>query len=1085
MIKIAKKLNRKGFNMYALIGGIALMATMGKVAVPSVQNIFMKHRVSEVIEKEKFIKNIYQTYYKGNPLVTDLDSLLAAAEVDTILPVNWNRDRKAEFINNGIDNNNFTFTIGLNADGVATSININPNIDSADNGNAFALATYRGMNTGFDVDNFVNDAGDDIHTYELQLNDREKEGRRQAIAARYNANETYKKALNEVVAAGQTAQYDQLLSLEDGRALGQKAVAELTAEDKLKEWWEYNEENDTFEVQAWDEATGEWVMDRVASTGGPSADGTYYVDSLAGLNAKKLKQGTKVVVLEDGNAVEYVVMGGEFTSVATEIALAVPPTISRFKDLIFRDTTFEFFNASAGARTTVIDPLWGQNIAFTKKEHFWESDLEAFVPHYKNGILTNKRIYLAKSLDVLPTSSNAGDIAFLAIKDPADRGYCGVQETNLNVVGKLYPEAVYVGDRWIYYTPNIGDILISGYETEDVHYWSFDAQKEFVKGDDVSSEVEWWHSTDYKIIVSMGTRMDIPDPTGVNAGAIYYLTKGKSSEADTSFTEHGIQSKFKYDNQKQLLAWSVKEDTVADQIINSLTDVQEGEESIVNKGYQVGKQSHSQMVRLDTGGFIIVWKGITPESSQTLTGQSYDSDGIARGDHFKIADGIDKASEPSMALLQNDNVVVTWVSLDGKLYKKIISEDGVTISPTTRVNETSDKIRHPQVKTLKDGQFVIVWDGLLPTYGYDVAFRIFTEDGVHTTDEVIANDARGQRQELPQVLAFTQNTGFVISYQRQNPDIIDGVDGEGNPEEREYKPVMRLASFNIEGNLQKRVILLSRLRARMTITSDDKFALVYSQIKTGQRYFYDNTDANGDPIENSKFKILFKQFSQSDIADSTAQIELQTKVEFNQKFPEIKMINDKDALIVWQGKDNTHIAGAVVDTSDNTIEKAEFKINSTDNGTKNLPNIAVLDNGNVIVTWQGFGIDPGNNTVTNGSSTTGIAARQFNNAMTAIKTEFLVNNKSQSNNQFYSASTSDYAKTNVHGSELEEDWTWDVKYTPSFNCVIPTKDGGFAFTWSGDSVDDVSTDGTMTSAGIAMRAYTEGHIKFIEWNQPD
>ena len=362
--------------------------------------------------------------------------------------------------------------------------------------------------------------------------------------------------------------------------------------------------------------------------------------------------------------------------------------------------------------------------------------------------------------------------------------------------------------------------------------------------------------------------------------------------------------------------------------------IKSGREFIVNTN-AIGAQQYPSVAALSNGGFVIVWEG----------------DGVYRLNPVKPGE---KRSQPTYC---------------AKLaYFQIFDKDGNKVGPETLVNEYSCQ-RNPYVASSIDS-FVIVWEG----------------DSISEVNEVIQHALHSQKFTL-----------------------------DGQKIYREYIT----NSFN--DTYLKDIVYHSEHKRMATTFSPDEseYAIVYSNDRKIQQ-----------AIINTSSNLLIRHL-----------IIIPQGCYYNPSYlPSVKYISTNETLITWKEcdirsvilRENTLISPLTLLNGNNenldltntfdilrlgsnsfilafsktsstlfdvglqryTLDKSNYnqyffnfggsgiKVNSYDYNTQNNPAITMMQNGNIMVTWQSYGQD---------TSVEGIYAQEFYPNLTKKDEEFRVN----------------------------------------------------------------------------------------------
>lgn len=318
------------------------------------------------------------------------------------------------------------------------------------------------------------------------------------------------------------------------------------------------------------------------------------------------------------------------------------------------------------------------------------------------------------------------------------------------------------------------------------------------------------------------------------------------------------------------------------------------------------------------------------------------------------------------------------------------------------------------VAAFSNNQFVIVWqsnDALAPgdTDGYAIKARIFDPDGDPDSDEFEINQNAVDDQFLPQVTVLPDDRFVVVWHSSDQQDTADTqgfaikariFDADGDPDSNEF-----VINQNPQSNqTSPDIALLANGQFVVTWTSND-----------GQ-------DA-GDTDETA---IKARIFDADGEAGSDEFLVNEAALD-SQLLPKVAALPNGQFVVTWQSEDqqgsdqDSYAVKARIFDIDGDPADDEFQVNEFETGFQGLPEIAVLENGNFVITWEsadGGGED---------FSLRSIKARIFDAAGDAVTDEFIVN-----------------------------DETLDTQENPA---IVPVAGGGFLVTWTsfdGQDDDDLS-----------------------------
>lgn len=257
---------------------------------------------------------------------------------------------------------------------------------------------------------------------------------------------------------------------------------------------------------------------------------------------------------------------------------------------------------------------------------------------------------------------------------------------------------------------------------------------------------------------------------------------------------------------------------------------------------------------------------------------------------------------------------------------------GSQTSAAEQINsEDTNGQERPHGIELADGRIVVVWDSSDPQAdgsGAGIGGRFLDANGQPTGGgEFIVNSTTTSGQARPAVDALADG-GFVVVYMSEG---LGDNDGNG----------IGLQRMDSSGNQVGTDILVNtvtttfQLDPDVTVLSDGKIAVTYSSDAT----------LNGVASRNIAVKIY-----NSDLTVSTDEFRANTATT-DASFPKIVAMDGGKFAIVYAGNSNSDILMRILNT-DGTEDVAEFIVSQNNANTQTNPDIALLSNGDLIVTWQ-------------------------------------------------------------------------------------------------------------------------------------
>lgn len=199
-----------------------------------------------------------------------------------------------------------------------------------------------------------------------------------------------------------------------------------------------------------------------------------------------------------------------------------------------------------------------------------------------------------------------------------------------------------------------------------------------------------------------------------------------------------------------------------------------GSEFRVNS-YTTGHQDYPSVAMDQDGDFVVAWSGQGPEGTNGIYAQRYDGFGQEQGSQFRVNTSTTGGLDPSVAMDQNGNFVVTWEgSSDGSnsgIFAQRFNSSGLPVGDVFLVNTvTAGAQRTPSVAIDQNGDFVIAWMSYLPDFSdVEIAARLFNSAGVPQGGEFQVNTYTTSLQRVPTV-AMDSIGDFVVAWHGKGVD---------------------------------------------------------------------------------------------------------------------------------------------------------------------------------------------------------------------------------------------------------------------------------------------------------------------------
>ncbi|MCP5507698.1 MAG: DUF4347 domain-containing protein, partial [Chlamydiales bacterium] len=185
-----------------------------------------------------------------------------------------------------------------------------------------------------------------------------------------------------------------------------------------------------------------------------------------------------------------------------------------------------------------------------------------------------------------------------------------------------------------------------------------------------------------------------------------------------------------------------------------------------------GSQYGPEMITIGADRHLIVW---TDETGSSIRAQVVDDTGTFIGSQQTLTTGTTHSDQWGVDLLNNGNVVLTYVKLDGdaegtffNIYQpNLMTGTLSTVVSGTRANQTiTGDQSQPDVAALSGGGFVITWSysntpANLSTL--DLAYRVFNANGSAATNDIFVTNGNGIGEFSTRAFALDNNQ-FVFSW---------------------------------------------------------------------------------------------------------------------------------------------------------------------------------------------------------------------------------------------------------------------------------------------------------------------------------
>lgn len=368
----------------------------------------------------------------------------------------------------------------------------------------------------------------------------------------------------------------------------------------------------------------------------------------------------------------------------------------------------------------------------------------------------------------------------------------------------------------------------------------------------------------------------------------------------------------------------------------------------------VGVQSDATITALASGGFVMCWTDASLSGVDTsgsgIKAQIYDANGGAIGSEFLVntvtANAQDQAS---VAALSSGGFVVTWTDASGTgldpdrlgVKAQIFDANGAKVGSEFLANTTTKLNQNSSVITsLASGGFVISWADASITApdasGTGVRAQLYSGSGVKVGGEFLVNTTTSSSQNLPALTGLTGG-GFVATWTDSS-----GLGGDTTP------PSVKAQVFSAAGAKVGTEFLVNSTTAQsqdqqaIASLSNGGFVIVFRDTSL-------QVDTSGAGLKAQLFDATGAKVGGEFLVNTTT---------FNaQDQPVVKSVQGGGFAVSW--RDNSILAsdssgfGIKAQLFDDAGNKqgGEFQVNSTVLNTQEMPAIAALASGALVIGW--------------------------------------------------------------------------------------------------------------------------------------
>ncbi len=414
-------------------------------------------------------------------------------------------------------------------------------------------------------------------------------------------------------------------------------------------------------------------------------------------------------------------------------------------------------------------------------------------------------------------------------------------------------------------------------------------------------------------------------------------------------------------------------------------------------------QAHSASALLNNGNIVIVWQSNDNNHTTNATGQTNDNDQshIAakiidpRGEvvipEFQVNDEIESWQDyPDVTILQNGQIFISWYTKDinhttnsvgqandndeEHIAAKIYNPDGSVAVSEFQVNDEIELREYfPNASVLNNGQVFITWassDTLHATnaVGQDndgsirhIAAKILNSNGTTAVSEFQINDEVEDLQTHPKAVIMNDGRIFIVWASKDHNHTTNAI-GQANDDDH-YHIAAKI--YNPDGTTS---VPEFQINDEIDEIQDLPIPAV---LKNGQiiitwetKDFIHSTNFAGQDNDDSGFHIAAKIYN-PDATVAKPEFQVNDQVYSDQKEPRLVVLENGKIFVTWQSKDhihstnptlfpkdgdNYHIAAKILN-ADGTTSLGEFQVNYEVELWQTDPDILLLANGNVLITW--------------------------------------------------------------------------------------------------------------------------------------
>ncbi len=325
-----------------------------------------------------------------------------------------------------------------------------------------------------------------------------------------------------------------------------------------------------------------------------------------------------------------------------------------------------------------------------------------------------------------------------------------------------------------------------------------------------------------------------------------------------------------------------------------------GTDTLVNTT-TLGAQFEPTIAAFDDGRFVIVWTDASetaPDSNnRAVRMQIFDQDGSPQGSEIVVNTTFPLSQDaPSVAVLSNNNIAVTWTNEDindssqTNIMRRVFNENGGSVTGEQVVNTlTVGDQERSTVHALSTGGFAVVWEdreNVAPPgfFEYRTYIRFYNANGTALAAPLVLNSFTANDPQQPG-LAELSNGFIVVTWTETDPTLPPG-DGSGHSiRARILDPGSGLFGPVITVNT---TVSFDQTDARVAALDNGQFVVVWSDLNTA-----------GDDTSFGAVRLQVFDSAGNRVGD---EIRVNEQTLFEQANPVVTVLADFRFVVAWEDR---------------------------------------------------------------------------------------------------------------------------------------------------------------------------------------